>query len=75
MRRSFTGPLQIGFVILILASCVGLLFLQAPPQRTVAQDARARCEANGDWWDDQDKVCAVPVPLATITGRPSGASR
>ena len=27
------------------------------------------CEEHGHWWDDKDRICAVPVPLSTITGR------
>ena len=27
------------------------------------------CEEHGNWWDDEDHTCAVPVPLSTITGR------
>ena len=32
---------------------------------------RARCEAQGNWWDDKDRICAIPVPLTTLTGRPA----
>jgi hypothetical protein len=31
---------------------------------------RERCEAVGHWWDDKDRVCAIPMPLTTWTGRP-----
>jgi hypothetical protein len=31
------------------------------------------CEAKGHWWDERDHICAVPVPLSTITGRRLGA--
>ena len=27
------------------------------------------CEEHGHWWDEQDRICAVPVPLSVITGR------
>jgi hypothetical protein len=60
--------LQIIFVVIFLAACVGLLFLHPGRQPGPGNDPRSRCEARGDWWDAQDKVCAVPTPLATITG-------
>jgi hypothetical protein len=71
MKRSMVPRLQIIFVVIFLAACVGLLFLRPSTQPGPGNDPQARCEARGDWWDDQDKVCAVPTPLATITGRPS----
>jgi hypothetical protein len=33
---------------------------------------RERCEAHGDWWDDEDNVCAVPMPIWTFTRRMPG---
>jgi hypothetical protein len=33
---------------------------------------RDRCEAKGDWWDPQDRVCAVPVPISILIGRLPG---
>jgi hypothetical protein len=73
MRRSWTGPIQIGFVLLIVAGCVALMFVSGPPPATSTMDQspKARCEARGDWWDAQDQVCAVPVPISTITGHPA----
>jgi hypothetical protein len=32
------------------------------------------CEEHGHWWDEQDHICAVPVPLSVITGRHIGAA-
>jgi hypothetical protein len=32
------------------------------------------CEEHGHWWDEQDRICAVPVPLSVITGRHIGAA-
>ena len=31
-----------------------------------------RCEAKGDWWDPEDHVCAVPMPISQFTGRKIG---
>jgi len=32
---------------------------------------RDRCEARGNWWDPQARVCATPISLSKITGRPN----
>ena len=34
-----------------------------------------RCEAGGKWWDPQTRVCAQPVSIAEITGRPLPGQR
>ncbi len=34
---------------------------------------RQACEAHGDWWDDSDRQCAVPMPIWKITGRMPGS--
>ncbi|HWQ85883.1 hypothetical protein [Brevundimonas sp.] len=34
-----------------------------------------RCEEGGKWWDPQDKVCAQPISIAEITGRPNPGQR
>ena len=31
---------------------------------------RHQCEDKGDWWDAQDRVCAVPMSVSQFTGRP-----
>jgi hypothetical protein len=76
MRRSATLWVQLFFLTLFLVACVWLAFLHpaepAGPSRATARNARARCEAKGDWWDDQDKLCAVPMPITTLTHRPAG---
>jgi hypothetical protein len=33
---------------------------------------KERCEAHGDWWDDEDRVCAVPMPIWSFTHRMPG---
>jgi hypothetical protein len=33
------------------------------------------CEAHGDWWDDEDRVCAVPMPIWSFTHRMPGQAR
>ena len=34
-----------------------------------------RCEAGGKWWDAEGKVCAQPISIAEITGRPNPGER
>lgn len=34
-----------------------------------------RCEAGGRWWDPETRICAQPISIAEITGRPIGVSR
>ncbi|MDP2765573.1 MAG: hypothetical protein Q8O54_12140 [Brevundimonas sp.] len=34
-----------------------------------------RCEARGRWWDPQTKICAQPISIAEITGRPNPGER
>ncbi len=34
-----------------------------------------RCEAGGQWWDPQDRICAQPISIAEITGRPNPGER
>ncbi len=71
MPRSATLWVQLFFLAVFLVACVWLAFLRpAEPSRATASDAKARCEARGDWWDEQDKVCAVPMPITTLTHRP-----
>jgi hypothetical protein len=33
---------------------------------------RQACEAHGSWWDDEDRVCAVPMPIWAFTHRMPG---
>ena len=34
-----------------------------------------RCEADGGWWDRETSICARPISIAEVTGRPIGQSR
>jgi len=73
MRRSMTLWVQLGFLAVFLILVTWVAFLRAPaqPQQARAADAKSRCEARGAWWDDIDKVCAVPMSISSITHRPS----
>ncbi|WP_125255183.1 hypothetical protein [Brevundimonas fluminis] len=53
------------------AACFALIlayehFVRAPGER---------CEEQGKWWDREGRVCAQPISIAEITGRPLGVSR
>ncbi|HKT54620.1 MAG TPA: hypothetical protein VJP88_09215 [Caulobacteraceae bacterium] len=68
MKYRTVDRLQIIFLVVFLALCVWLFFAHpAPPPAPT--DPKARCEAKGDWWDAEDHVCAVPMPLSRFTGR------
>ena len=34
-----------------------------------------RCTAEGKWFDRKSRICAQPISIAEITGRPIGTSR
>ena len=38
-------------------------------------DPGVRCERDGRWWDPDTRICAQPISIAEITGRPNGVSR
>ena len=68
MLRSDTR-LVVVFLALFALVCGGIWAYDA-----VYVWPRKTCEARGDWWDAQDRVCAVPMPLTHWTGRSGPAS-
>jgi hypothetical protein len=34
-----------------------------------------RCEEGGKWWDPETRICAQPISIAEITGRPNPGER
>jgi len=34
-----------------------------------------RCENGGKWWDPEARICAQPISIAEITGRPNPGER
>ncbi|WP_292065389.1 hypothetical protein [Brevundimonas sp. UBA7664] len=34
-----------------------------------------RCEDGGKWWDAETRICAQPISIAEITGRPNPGDR
>jgi hypothetical protein len=59
--------LKLFFLGLFALSCVAVwtyeLWWVAP---------RKACEAHGNWWDPSSRVCATPIYLPNLTGRPIG---
>lgn len=71
MNRFLTFPrLSLIFLSLFAVAVSGVLVLQR-----VWVDPGVRCEAQGRWWDMESRICAQPVSIAEITGRPNGQSR
>ena len=65
--KSNLSKIGLGFLITFALLCVAIVAFQAyyvwPANR---------CEAKGDWWDPEDHVCAVPMPISQFTGRKIG---
>lgn len=49
------------FVVCVAAALAYHVLVIAPAQK---------CEANGLWWEPKERVCATPIFLPNITGRP-----
>jgi hypothetical protein len=54
------------FAVLVVGVVLFQQFWVAPGQR---------CEQSGRWWDPDARICAQPLSIAEITGRPNGVSR
>lgn len=68
MKYRTADRLQVAFFIIFVAIGVALFFMHPAPPPT---DPKSRCEARGDWWDAEDHVCAIPMPISHFTGRAS----
>lgn len=71
MKRFLTFPrLAMLFAGVFGLSIIGVFAIQnywvAPGKR---------CEAAGKWYDMDNRICAQPISIAEITGRPIGVSR
>ena len=62
--------LKIIFLIIFAVGCVALWTYQL----LWVMPAK-RCDENGAWWDWSTRVCAQPIYIPSITGRPAGMSR
>jgi hypothetical protein len=63
----FIDRLKLFFLGVFAISCIGVWAYQllwVAPEK--------RCEAHGDWWDPHTRVCATPIYLPNLTGRPAG---
>lgn len=62
--------LKLVFLGIFAVGCAGIwayqIFFVLPAKR---------CEAQGQWWDNATRVCARPIYIPDITGRPEGMSR
>ena len=60
---------QAAYVGLFLIVCAGVFAYEAlyiwPMQH---------CEADGGWWSMRYRMCATPIPIWRITGRPAPAA-
>jgi len=56
--------LKLIFLVIFAICCVGAWTYQA-----LYVWPRNKCEKMGDWWDWHDRVCAVPMPIWSFTGR------
>ncbi|HTK34644.1 MAG TPA: hypothetical protein VL358_05065 [Caulobacteraceae bacterium] len=61
----FYNRLMLGFVAVFIAAVAvafGYQFLYVIPAQ--------KCEAVGSWWEPSSRICATPIYLPHITGRP-----
>ncbi len=64
---SFIDRLKIFFLGVFAVSCAlvwGYQLLWVAPAK--------KCESHGRWWDPSSRVCATPIYLPNLTGRPAG---
>jgi hypothetical protein len=69
MNRTI-NRLKIIFVVVFAVACVGVWAYQllwVLPAKS--------CDKKGAWWDAQTRVCAAPIYIPSLTGRPEGMSR
>ena len=68
--KSRIHAIMLTYLGVFIAACVAVLayhYFFIWPQQT--------CEAHGNWWDERDRVCAVPIPIWTFTHRRPGEAR
>ncbi len=65
--NSTIDRIKLIFLGLFVIACAAIWGYQ-----TIYVWPKQRCEAQGDWWDDEDRECAVPVPIWTFTHRRPG---
>ena len=71
MKRFLTiGRLSVLFFSLFAVMIAGIFVFQR-----YWMEPGERCEAEGKWYDIESRICAQPISIAEITGRPIGVSR
>lgn len=71
MKRFLTFPrLSMLFLGVFGVMLAGIFVLQS-----YWVDPGERCEAAGKWYDIESRVCAQPIYIPDITGRPAGVTR
>jgi hypothetical protein len=68
--KSRIHPIMLTYLGVFLTACAAIFvyhYFFIWPQQT--------CEAHGDWWDERDRVCAVPMPIWAFTPRMPGEAR
>lgn len=71
MKRFLTLPrLAMLFFAVFAVALVGLFIFQR-----VWVDPGERCSDRGWWYDMETRICAQPIYIPDITGRPEGVSR
>ena len=62
--------LKILFLVLFAIGAAGIwsyqIFYVWPAQK---------CDSRGGWWDMKARICAAPINVPDLTGRPEGMSR
>ena len=53
----------------------GVLVAGAFAYQSLWAEPGERCEARGQWWADEGRICAQPISIAEITGRPNPGER
>jgi hypothetical protein len=60
--------LKLLFLVLFAVGCVATWTYQV-----MYVWPRDKCEARGAWWDPRTRICATPIMLPKLTGRPFGS--
>jgi hypothetical protein len=64
--KSAVPKTMLGFTALFVVLMIGVMVAQV-----LWWDPAKACERKGAWWDNATRVCATPISISKITGRPS----
>ncbi|WP_333610596.1 hypothetical protein [Brevundimonas bullata] len=67
--------LTLGRLSVLFFSIFGLMIAGVFVFQRYWMEPGERCEAEGNWYDIESRICAQPISIAEITGRPIGVSR